>query len=359
MAVNTASRTGIVTAGEFAVVKTGDNLNITVAPGAGTQATNSGAVHTVTTKDGYQLTDSSFNHTSYETTILPIVEPDTARNNVSKVTPLASADEAAMLRGAAAGKTYSAFTWTIQFTVAFSASATKDQGLFLDLSAPETYMREKVTYTKEAIAEGIVGTDLFTNEDLAEEHKAVLNTAAEHTTELDPATYGTNAKYEFYRAAPNHSGKAFRIAFVPTVVPQNSYGYAKVWGDNDDSETPTFESNLTGALNATAYGTDTVSLTNGTYAAASAKTVYMKNGDNTAIPADEAVTAAEALNDNTKALSNYLGYFKCNAGNSVSMTFTCVAWFEGTHEEITGETTDFEDIVTSMKFGVADLKANA
>ena len=84
----------------------------------------------------------------------------------------------------------------------------------------------------------------------------------------------------------------------------------------------------------------------------------MASGDNSAIPGNGAKTHAEALAEN----ANYLGKFALSAGKTVEITYTCVAWFDGTDTDenyghIVTDATDFETIVSSMKFGVANLKA--
>ena len=350
----TANRTATITAGEFAVVKTGDDLKVTLGAVAGvnTPAENDVAI---SVKTGYKLTDSSFNHAKFDAPILPIITPDTARGNVATTNgavALASASESNLLRGAESGKTYSAFVWTMQFQVSFSASATKDQGLFLDLSNDDTYMHEKLHIDE---GESVVG--YYSNPKCSGD--ALTGTA------------GTGGQ-DVYQATPNGTGKAFRIAFVPTAIggtgTGTSVGYAKVWADNEvstDDGSGKYVTSTSGALTSDNYGTATVqysgNASSASYSSAAAKSgcVLMYNGDNTGIPTDDSITVAEALNDSTKAKSNFLGYFKCQAEKTVTITYTCVAWYEGTNPNINGTTTDFETIVASMKFGVAEMKAAA
>ena len=343
----TANRTATVTAGEFAVIKTGDDLKVVLGAGVGTNDPGQGT--SITTKTDYKLTDSSFNHASYSGTILPIITPDTARANVAATNgavALASASEENLLRGAASGKTYSAFTWTIRFDIAFSASATKKQGLFLDLSdASKSYMHEVCKFTQGATVKAAEAGDYYKSHDFKEANKVTLTEGGTITAE----------QTTLYRA-PDASGQAFRIAIVPTNVPANSYGYAKVWAANEDgTPAPTYVSATSGALGGTAYSNATVSLTSvSTYASAEAGTaqspkVLMTSNDG--VPANEAKSSTSALSD----CANYLGYFNPNPGETVSMTFTCVAWYEGTHDQITQSTTDFELMTSGMQFAVTDL----
>ena len=340
----TANRTATITAGEFAVVKTADDLSVTLGSGIGTTATNPVAPATpyITVNSGYKLTDASFDHTAYSAPILPVVTPNVPRTKVLKNTALASISAEEMLRGT---NTYSAFTWTMTFTVSFSESASKKQGLFIDLSDAATYMHEKVTFTaaQAAAIEGTTG--LYTNEACTTAADAAEHPAADTT---------------YYRLAPDHTGKAFRIAFVPTAITTSGaacMGYTKVWADNEGSaegEGKFVDGVAAGNdLNAVAYGTATTSY-NGTAfaeAAAGSGKVLMKSGDNSGIPDDGTLSSTTALSGN----SNYLGYFAADPGKNVSITYTCVAWYDGTHPEIVGTATDFERVVASMKFGVAEF----
>ena len=338
----TANRTATITAGEFAVVKTGNDLSVTLGTGVGTAVTN-GVNPSVTTTSGYKLTDASFDHTVVvagheDEASANVVTPDVPRAKVLKNTALKDVDASEMLRGT---NTYSAFTWTMEFTVSFSESANKKQGLFIDLSDSATYMHEKVKFTaEEAAALGVSG--LYTDE--------ACGTAL---TGDHPA-----ANTDYYRVAPDHTGKAFRIAFYPTAVTTTGadcFALCKVWADNEGSaegEGKFVDGVAAGsALAATAYSGSTVSFDGSDYAAASAGTVLMKSGDNSGIPTDGTLASSAALSGN----SNYLGYFAPDAGKNVSITYTCVAWYDGTHPEIVGSATDFERIVASMKFGVTEF----
>ena len=116
-----------------------------------------------------------------------------------------------------------------------------------------------------------------------------------------------------------------------------------------------------------AYSTETTKLTghDGSAVVASATAgedkVLIDSNCNEAIPANKAVSDTTALSGK----ANYLGYFGLNPGKSVSITYTCVAWFDGTDTDavadgganITSNATDFETMVTSMKFGVSNLNA--
>ena len=128
MVKNTANRTATVTAGEFAVVKTGGSLSHALSNGVGVnvngvEPTN----HNVYQKTNYKLTDASLDIASATS---DVVIPDLPRSKVAYTTALSSLSESAPnLRDT---NTFSAFKWDITFTLSFSETATKNVGLFFD-----------------------------------------------------------------------------------------------------------------------------------------------------------------------------------------------------------------------------------
>ena len=384
----TANRTATITAGEFAVVKTNDDLRVTLGAGAGTQVSSATAIGT---KTNYKLTDSSFDHTSYNgasthnktdaAAVLPIVTPNIPRSHVLDNIPLASAhaDESLLARGS---NTYSAFTWTMQFTVSFSESANKKLGLFIDLGDPNTYMRE-VCHPSDHTnnkAEGVWYTDLALSTPAtpsAENYYQYTAVGGEdgegwYTNQAcssdAPATLVAGTPYyqpglpsgTYYRI-PDATGKAFRIAFVPTAVSGAStacYGLTKIWADNASEadeknhvKAVSAGSGNANQLNAVAYGNDTTAYDGSAFTSDSASSGVLMTSETTRIPDDG--TASTTTSKST--YKNYMGYFAPNPGHDVSITYTCVAWYDGTHPEIVGSATDFEIITVSMKFGVSEL----
>ena len=76
----------------------------------------------------------------------------------------------------------------------------------------------------------------------------------------------------------------------------------------------------------------------------------MDKADNTGVPG-EAPTKANAIK-----LSNCLGYFGANPGSYTELTYTVVAYYEGTDPRIVNnETTIYETMTTSLEFAVETL----
>ena len=153
----TANKTYVMTAGNFAVVNTKDNLQATLTAGIGTTADNANKKITVD-ETSKVLTDASFDHTALSENT--IIAPDAEGKNVNKVIPLADAiagsevtDTYGLLREKASADpakpaVYSAFTWDITFKLNFAGSAAKGVGLYLDLSAGhKTWAHEVVKIT--------------------------------------------------------------------------------------------------------------------------------------------------------------------------------------------------------------------
>ena len=132
----TANRVATVTAGSFAVVNTTTDLQVSLAPGIGTQAADNNNTHTITVIDGYKLTDSSFDHSAVAHNV---IAPNETGELVGSSIALASVTGTLnnpvgnMVRDASTS-VFTAFTWDITFTVTFGNSASSDVGLFLDLS---------------------------------------------------------------------------------------------------------------------------------------------------------------------------------------------------------------------------------
>ena len=359
----TAARTATVKAGEFAVIRTGDDLDVEFAAVAGVQVhvpnTSDGIPEdTIQVKGNYNLTDASFDHTKVDGTGPYVVKPNVPRTDVLGTTgiddTLIDNFETALSRGT---NVYSAAIWTMTFSIEFSDSATDDVGLFLDLSSADTYMHEKVVIKNN----GTIPAGLYTDPKC---------TSAQTTA-------GTNETGEdaiYYRSVPEGTGKAFRIAFIPTAIGGTgtgySKGYAKVWADNEGTTTGEgkyidnsveYNSSSEGTAltqKATAYGAKTISFTNEagggnkyTSVTSGLAGSYMGAADTgLTVPADNSRTNSTALSTD----KNYLGFFKKDAGKTVTMTYTCVAWYDGTSPFV--DNNDHLDVMAvSMKFGVSNL----
>lgn len=407
----TASRTFLMTAGDFAVVNTKDNLECKLLGDFGTIADD--AAHKISTKDGFKLTDASFDHTDVN---VPVIEPDgegaiiedklglakvnavpgsalaadgTGSAGVDYFTKDASVDagflddgtskyvyagtgtdvhadvadkyyamtdvgahlisESALKRDATLD-IYSAFTWKMNFKVSFSAGSTKKVGLFLDLNNENTWVRkaDPVVFTaEEKITAKTAGTYYTDAACTTGTKEAAVNDVVGASGKITAGTW--------YRKDPMDTGKGFRLAFVPTTVQTGSYGVAKVWADNQTAAKSSYVDETTGmVLAGTAYNTATVKNIGAGLVAETAGSgkVLMDSADATAVPAADTKSSTSALSEN----SNYLGYFAPGAGKTVEMTYTVYAWYEGTDENIVNTSaTIYETVKTSMQFGVARL----
>lgn len=364
----TANRVATIKASSFAVVNTTTDLSVVLGQGVGTQVSvDSGSNHEISVLDGYKLTDGSLDHAQ---TSHKIVSPDETGTLVGKEVALASADRAATTAAAAnslirdaATHTYTAFTWDMTFSVKFGGSAGYNAGLFLDLSDPDSYMHEKVHLAKDF---DVPASTYYTD--------AACTDA--NVIAAGPVT--AEGGIDCYKKTPDDTGKAFRIAFVPKAIGgtgvNDSVAYAKVWAKNEVKghcgfvDTSAANYALNAALDLTgveaSYGTATTKLTghDGSAVAASATAgtdkVLMDSSSAAGIPTSLAKSSTSALSD----CENFLGVFALDAGKTVSITYTCVAWFDGTdvdedYGHIVSNATEFETIATSMKFGVANLSA--
>ena len=111
----TANTVYTATMGEFAVVNTKNNLSCTLGNGVGTVADNEN--NKVDVSSGYKLTDASVDHTA---AAVNIYDPDEPGAKVGKITGLSSYVGSPYTR---ATNTYSAFTWTMTFTMNFAGTA--------------------------------------------------------------------------------------------------------------------------------------------------------------------------------------------------------------------------------------------
>lgn len=351
----TANRTATITAGNFAVVKTGGDLSVTLGSGVGVAAGNiDNSTKTISGLAG-SLTDASFNHTNAK-----VVVPNSGKTKVLEAVALGDGQFAnKMVRDT---NIYSAITWDMTFSVTFPSTTANllDLGLFLDTNHAETYAHEVVSVE---IGDSLAG--LYNN---------VACTG-------DPIDSGTaDATGTYYRKVPTATGLGFRLAFVPTNIASSgtlttNIGYTKVWAPNrtwnatQASSQTAYVSAATGAdlpadiQHATNYDHNTSKLSYDTSeyalgaatagADAGSQKVLMDSANKTAIPNDSVKTATNALSD----CPNYLGIFKAESGVTISMTFTCVAWYEGTDAMITnaGAELGLQTMATSLHFGVTDL----
>ena len=145
----------------------------------------------------------------------------------------------------------------------------------------------------------------------------------------------------------SHTGKAFRIAFIPSTS-ETATGVTKVWAPaqgGDDGATPTPLDNVRHVAHV-ASGTHNM---NGT----AYTSTYLMDKDSTAtVPADEALSPTAAAGQD-----NYFGTLNFTANSTATLTFKCVAWFEGTDPNILPTTTasELETVSATMSFEARTL----
>ena len=305
----TANRVFDTNVGNFAVVNTKDNLACKLGAGLGTaydEGNNSVKVDSsdktneeTTAATRYKLTDSSFDHTTPT-----IIAPNNTGDKVGKKVALDSAtfDDNATTGLLREAGIYSAFTWTMDFTLSFG-EVNRTVGLFFDTNS----------------------------------------------------TNGSKVTLAANGAAVTDTGKGFRLAFIPYDLVSseltalganhsNGAGVKKVWAPNQSGQTD--------AVDNVRYVSQSLAVD-----AALAGTSYSVDADlidgseNIGLPTDganEAVASAE----------NYFGTFTFVSGGTVHLRYKVVAWYEGTDPTITNDAdTVYEDVKAYLKFGAANLKA--
>ena len=297
----TASRQANVSAGSYAVVKTTTNLLCTVADGVGTDADN--ATKTIALRDPNntehenKLTDGSFNHVSKK-----IYQPNDAGDGLAGTNgEVALSNDISDLESKLeraeldnGGKVYTAVTWDLSFTISFGATS-GDYGLYVNNA----------------------GTTFATTEN----------------TDSDDGTVDTTAK-------------GFRIAVVPKVgasVPLNSSTRSVVIAKLQEFAECSYiyDSSATGST-----------FTDGTAYTAANKDIIASNTTTAGLPSESDVRT------DAVGLSSYIGTFGYKASSQVTLSYTVVAWFEGTDPEIRNRdlAEEYQTVVATLSFEAVKLK---
>lgn len=373
----TANRTAKFNAGDFAVVNTKGNLQFELVEGLGTDI-SAGAVTNETNKT---LTDASFDHISNDHYIFA---PDETGYKVGKKVPLASAtlDDvvATGIQRDTEGKIFSAFSWTVNFKLTVPSSATKDIGLFF--SANEARMAKKVTLPAGTI---VPENTYYTKADLATAVEAGV--LAEETICYTQTTTAPTVGYSFAAnaAIPGNT-------YYSDTACTEAYAGREAGGDTEAKTVYKKDSELavdtgigfriaivgtTATYTETRVWSDLQSSANAKHVLASAAVNALFDDDDEDPTND--ITAAyvapalidSGLNTDPENLGNpessarsvftdsplYLGYFDKNqAGNIVTLSFTCVAWFEGTDPKIVNNlNTVYDTMASYLAFETIDL----
>ena len=361
----TANRLFDTTVGEFAVVNTKDNLVCEMGEGLGTDV----AANVVSVESGKVLTDASFEHVTANHYIFA---PNAEGDAVGKKVALASADMTTGdngLKREAAEEIYSAFTFTMDFKLALSSAASKDVGLFF--KANEAIMSKKVTlpvgfamgtgifYSDEKCTQAIEAGFVTGSAKTAFTRSTALSYAftVPANTAIAANTYYTTAACTDYVAARDASGDAlpvyvknpyrldtglgFRLAFVGT----NTNAATRVWSDFRPISGDHHAKHVAGeAAVAAEFATASTTLD---YVAPA-----LIDGDNVTDP--ESLDGARTVFTGSPL---YLGHFdKAQAGNIVTLSYTVVAWFEGTDDNVVNNLdTIYDTMVSYLSFEAINI----
>ena len=381
MVESTANRTAKIDAGNFAVINTNGNLAVSLNNGKGVNVADAGDTHTVSNKANHLLTDASVDVTTSD---YNVVIPDDSRSNVNRVVAMSSIDDTTTtgnnireINGD--NKILSVFKWDITFTVTFPSADSKDVGLFFDLSKSWAHTYNEYTgtatadkyYTDAACATAVTAGTTLSGSYYTKTPKIEDNYVPEvlYTDAEEAAAAGKEVGDVKTEASGTHGSTAygFRMAFLPkTVAGTNDEAYAKVWSPFRDAEdnggckfidaTESMTSLPIAMPDGVDYSTATIKGKNATFTEATlTKGVLMDASETAGVPLNGAKnnddTEGSALYDSI----NYLGFFKGGTVRDASITFTCVAWYEGTDLSISHDARVFETVATSLAFGVSDL----
>lgn len=373
----TANRTAKFNASEFAVVNTKGNLQFELGAGLGTQiidGVNGKEVANIASKT---LTDASFDHISNDHYIFA---PDATGTQVGKKVALGSAT---FDNNATTGiqrdneNIFSAFTWTIDFKLSIPSSATQDIGLFF--SANEAKMVKKVTLPAGTI---VPASTYYTSPDLDPETAVTageLNANKECYTQTTTApaekvhfdagvaipadTYYTTSEctalhegrgaegdaidvYRKNKASAVDTGTGFRIAIVGTTA---TYTTTRVWSDLQTNSNAKHVLAAAEVDNPFDDGDENPS--NDIIASYDSPALI-----DSALNSDPETTLTGARSVFTSS-PLYLGYFdKAQAGNTVTLSYTFVAWFEGTDPNVVNNPdTVYDTMASYLAFETVNL----
>ena len=145
-----------------------------------------------------------------------------------------------------------------------------------------------------------------------------------------------HSKFEVDGGGSAVTATGFRMAFLPKAASTN--GRATVFADLQSSGNCKYVAS-TSNFAGTAYGTNDL----------------IHSGYSTALPdADTARATAIARPD-------YLGYFAFNANATVNLSYTVVAWFEGTDPNVVNQdvVANYQTVISTLCFEAVSLKAAA
>lgn len=295
----TASRSATISAGNFAVTKTTNNLKVVLSDGAGTHAADD---ETINVKDHYKLTDASFDHLEEkiykpDSTGTKIADSPLALDAVSDTTGDNVRSSVVVNPGQQTEYTdrvLSVMTWDMAVSIEFG-SVSGDMGLYLDTSASWVHLQ------------------------------------------------GSPANPTYYTA------KGFRIAFVPKDDDDASNGAVKrVWADLQTENIKHVNGSSSSDEQGQPKHIDGVAYTLN----------YLIDANNsTAIPDDTGANAKTLVE--AQAMPTYLGNFAYQENTIKTLNYTVVCWYEGTDPEIRNRTAEaqYQTVQANIVLGAAKYAA--
>ena len=161
-----------------------------------------------------------------------------------------------------------------------------------------------------------------------------LNAGLSSFVREDASTEGTSDK----------TAKGFRIAFYPATAPEGSTVYKTVFADLQAAAKCKYVSS-TDNFTGTAYVDTDYELVDSAY--------------NTALPVEAGLEGAPTRAAATAQRPDCLGIFGFVASTRVTLSYTAVAWFEGTDEEIKNRelASDYQSVIASLTFDAVKVAA--
>lgn len=335
-----ASKEARFTVGNFAVVKTSENLVYDLTAGNNTTVSGSPGAESISFGAADSLTHASYDHVNHKiwkaaqdgSTIDSMITLSDNGTDQPSASDLKVADSGS-------GVTYCAATWKVDFKLAYT-SVSRTIGLFVDFA--NTKFSEAITFVEDTASSG---KHVLTTEEQAltlytDVACTVPATIDSETHEIAAATAGTT----YYKALPDATGYGFRIAFFP-VGANKTYGANRVIARNVASDVATYVSgaDLTAAkadMDGTAYVSPAI--------------IGSNNSDS--MPIDGVGTLSAAQN-----LSIYLGNFPYTADTEVTLSYLCVAWYEGTDSHIVNQNalSGYETMAAQLAFKTVSLSSGS
>ena len=346
MVGNTASRTAEFKAGTFAVVKTSENLTYDLTLGVSTAITGSAGEENVSFTSANALTHASFDHKNG--VVYKATSDGSAIAGAYSGNNITAGNLQAATLSDPAGVVYAAATWQVDFTLSYT-SASRSVALFIDwdktgMAVPVTLAQgQKINIDERAI--------YYTDALLTESTKV---TFVDDFDDGDDETHLHEISEEeakTYYVAPTATGKGFRIAFFPLNADSEgadaNYSVSKVLAKNETFANSHYLSGLDADDEIPTSGENFKD-----YVANDHDLLYGYGNTGNGDMPTTAINLATAQTKNT-----FLGLFPYTAGESVTLSYLCVAWYEGTDPFVINQNADegYEKIETVLSFEAIDL----